>query len=727
MEKTRFKWRSTQAGGEPEDLLESYYSQLLKWGSVLTRGDSGMAQDIVHDLCLHFTLARPDLSQVTNLDGYLYTCLRNIYLSAIARSSREATQFVSIAEFDSIHFALSTSSSDGLLQRQNDLRRICSFTVWRKESSKSASYLILLFFHGYCRREIAEIACLPIAAIYNKLKIARAEIKSHLEDSGKLRIATREVPAEPNLRLSPVSSVELFNEFRGTILQADPAQCLPVEILIGHYRSADPKPISCSLLSHIVSCERCLNLIDRHFQRPTLEDREPPEDFASRTDRKSTDGSTLDKSYRTMMRSVRRQRERVQEHRPRTLSIAVNGKITAFHDVHGERSVLSSRIEYPENAQFIEVFTEQQVRLALLPIGERPPEGSHVHTQRVALSDDRWLELTINFDGLGLQSEVTYFDPALAVAMAEDESDEELPVLGQPKAQLPPEAGISAKRLSAIAELVRILRGMMPRPAIAWAVLLVCIGVAGFFAYRSHRVRLEANDVLNQAVGLEAAELEGQAEHQTLQFEEAATDAHVVGRGTIDVWKESDAGRFMRRLYNDQHRLIAAEWRTKDGSVGSYKATDDGLSSEDRALATSADWTQELSASSYRNLAGSQVQIRAVGETYELTAPAPREDRSISSPRLLCSIIGFVPSVKFCAYATTRLHANFVLCRRISNVDLPHRYRKASLIPQVLRRIRLGILTRAAAARAEKWSNDDECAFSRSADCRAIRALQTRR
>src|ERR1039457_5961608 len=149
MEKTKSKWRTSRAVTDAESLLERYYNQLLKWGSVLTRGDMGMAQDIVHDLCLHFTLAKPDLSQVANMDGYLYTCLRHIYLSALARASREALQFVSVAEFDSIHFALSVNSSDALLQRQNDLRRICSYTVWRKQASKSASYLILLFFHGY--------------------------------------------------------------------------------------------------------------------------------------------------------------------------------------------------------------------------------------------------------------------------------------------------------------------------------------------------------------------------------------------------------------------------------------------------------------------------------------------------------------------------------------------------------------------------------------------------
>lgn len=609
-------------GADPESLLESYYSQLLKWGAVLTRGDGGMAHDIVHDLCLHFTLAKPDLSQVTNLDGYLYTCLRNIYLSALARSSREATQIISVAEFDSIHFALNTTtSSDAILQRQNDLRRICGYTMWRKGSSKSASYLILLFFHGYCRREVAEIACLPIAAIYNKLKIARAEVKSYLEDSGKLRIATRDVPPEAALRLSPVSSVELFGEFRETILLANPRDCMPADALIDHYAQANPTPIPCSLLSHVVSCERCLNLIDRHFQRPTLEDREPPEDFGLSIDRKGTDAGGGEKSFGSMMRSIRRQRERIYEHRPRTLSIAVNGKITAFHDVHGERSALSSRVEYSESAQFVEVFTEQRIRLAFLPVGDRPPEGSHTHVQRVVLSDDRWLDLTLNFDGQGLQSEVTYFDPALAVVMAEEEANDE--VQGGALAQQIAGARTVgfAKKPSILAVLLQSLRGIALRPAMGWAVLLACFGITGFFAYRHYRPTLNANDLLNQSVRIESAELQGQAEHQILHFEEADADGNVLGKATVDVWKERDTGRYMRRLYNEQHQLIAAEWRAMDGKSGSYiseKAA--GVSEPDRVLAASMSWDQDLSASSFRSLARGKLQIRAVGENYELTS-----------------------------------------------------------------------------------------------------------
>src|SRR5580704_2010303 len=155
---TKSKWRIPPRAVDSERLLEEYYGKLRKWGIVLTRGDRAMAEEIVHDLCLYFTVAKPDLNQVENLDGYLYTSLRHIYLSTLARSSREAVQLVSIADFDSIQFALNPNTTDSLLERQNELRRICSYAVWRRNCSKSASYFILHFFHCYARREIAEIA-----------------------------------------------------------------------------------------------------------------------------------------------------------------------------------------------------------------------------------------------------------------------------------------------------------------------------------------------------------------------------------------------------------------------------------------------------------------------------------------------------------------------------------------------------------------------------------------
>src|ERR1700733_8954379 len=427
MEQRKLKRREVPAVPTPVDqLLASRYGQLLQWGAVLTRGDAGKTEEIVQELCLYFTLTQPDLTTVVNLDGYLYTSLRHIYLSALARSSREALRFVSMAEFDSFDSALKGNASADPLQKQNDLRRICNYTVWRKEVSKSASYFILHFFHGYARREIAELACLPIAAIYNKLKVARSEVASYLEEPGKLRIVNRDLPPQPRLSWSLLSAPELFNELRKSILQARAGDCLQAEQLLAHYRAAAPKPLSCSLLAHIVSCERCLSIIDRHFRRPTLQDREPLDCFGSSADgSSSTDGSSgISNKAQKEMLAVRRRWDKVHEHRPRTLSIAVNGHIIAFHDVLAEHSKLSARIERPGDVEFVEVFSEQDVRFALLSIGELPPEGAPVRTQRVELSDDRWLELSLAFDGQGLNGQVAYFDPALASMAMEEEREE---------------------------------------------------------------------------------------------------------------------------------------------------------------------------------------------------------------------------------------------------------------------------------------------------------------
>src|ERR1700684_3173418 len=94
-----------------DKLLEQYYDRLQEWALLLTRGDVGKAQDIVHALCLHLTLSMLDLSKVQTLDGYLYTCLRHFYLSDIARSAREALQSVSPDDFDSIQIAFRSPTS----------------------------------------------------------------------------------------------------------------------------------------------------------------------------------------------------------------------------------------------------------------------------------------------------------------------------------------------------------------------------------------------------------------------------------------------------------------------------------------------------------------------------------------------------------------------------------------------------------------------------------------
>ena len=132
-------------------------------------------------------------------------------------------------------------------------------------------------------------------------------------------------------------------------------------------------------------------------------------------------------SFEAMRSSVQRKWARIHEHRPRTLMIALNGQVIANHDVRSEHNRLSARIERTEKAQFVEVFSEQNVRLALIEVSEPPPDGPPLSLQRIALSDARWLELSLTYDGLGLQSEVTYFDPALSAVVIEEDEEARCP------------------------------------------------------------------------------------------------------------------------------------------------------------------------------------------------------------------------------------------------------------------------------------------------------------
>ena len=628
MEQRNLKWRPPAETVEADQLLATHYARLLQWAIGLARGDRGKAEEIVQEFCLYVTAVKPDPSGVGNLDGYLYTCLRHIYLSSLARASREALRVVSVEDFDSFALAVSSQPAGDPVQRQNDLRRICTYAVWRKESSKSASYFILHFFHGYGRQEIASLARLPISAIYNKLKVARSEVVSYLADPGKLRVVDRNAPPVPALSWTLLPTAELFSELRQTILHARHSECLPVEELLAHYRSSAPTPISCPLLAHIVSCERCLSVIDRDSKRPTLKDREPLDVFGFSSETGGEAPSVAAGSFEGMMQSVHRKWARIHEHRPRNLSIALNGVVIANHDVRSEHNRLSARIEHPEKAQFVEVFSEQHLRLALLAVGEPPPQGLAVRTQRVALSDGRWLELSISFDGLGLYSEVTYLDPALASVGLEEDA-EELPLEKRQRRRW--SAFLSAPRAN-YARFVRPLRAMTPHPSFAWGLaIIILIGSAGYLAYHRASAPLDAEGILNKAITTQSTMLRGETEHQVVHIEESATDGAVLQQETVDLWKDGDGSRYVRRLYDAQHRLIAAEW--KNGEAISRREGRGAPDTERSAIDLL--WDQDLSAKSFAALEDGAPRVRVVDGGYELTRLGP----SAAHPQLISATL----------------------------------------------------------------------------------------
>ena len=93
--------RNSEYPENSEHLLASRYPQLMRWALILARNDHAKAEEIVQEFCLYATVAKPDFRHAANLDGYLYTCLRHIYTSSLAKASRDALRLVNLEDYDS--------------------------------------------------------------------------------------------------------------------------------------------------------------------------------------------------------------------------------------------------------------------------------------------------------------------------------------------------------------------------------------------------------------------------------------------------------------------------------------------------------------------------------------------------------------------------------------------------------------------------------------------------
>ena len=94
-----------QAAAEPEpsreELFAERYETLLVWALQLTHQQREPAEDLVQDAFVQFMLARTQLEEIENINGYLRRLLRNMYLSRVTRlAQRLHDSALSIADYD---------------------------------------------------------------------------------------------------------------------------------------------------------------------------------------------------------------------------------------------------------------------------------------------------------------------------------------------------------------------------------------------------------------------------------------------------------------------------------------------------------------------------------------------------------------------------------------------------------------------------------------------------
>lgn len=619
-----------------EEVFVRRYQSLRGWALRLA-GNVTDADDLLHDAFLQFVVRRRELTEVDNVDGYLYGLLRRLCLSKRRASLRAREDPLPALEYDTAELSLRAADPRDLLRLQDELRQVCAYACRRKESSKSGSVLLLRFFLGFFPGEIARILNCPLRGANDWLRIARREARAHLaappaaiREVAPLRTALP--AASGKLNGNGAGPPDPLEELRAMIWASRRGDCLTTRTLAQAYGTAGTATLSCGTLAHLVSCRECLARVTSMLGMREPTDRDPHEmlgpDTSWRFGREAS-GSGAGPSAAQMRRWEGGLRE-LREHAPRELRIVANGFPLAACTVNATDCAFTIAVNIDEPLDFIEVFSEQGVRLLLFAI-EPPPAGDVDQADGVELEGGRSLSASVRFDAHWPSLEIGYRDPAWTPepeAAAPGRTD--APVLAFVR---PPDVPATPSIWERCRELIGTLgsgtiRWGALRPALAGVALVAALGVFAKLPWRTEPV--SAAQILSRARTIEAAATSRPdlVVHRVLQLEERRLPDRVVRmRRRVEGWHSGRRGVTMRRVYDERGRLITADAVRSDGTRTVYAAGQAPRVAgpgELPVLASATVWQWEPSAAAFERLGEvtSAAAVRDEGDRYVLTYDA---------------------------------------------------------------------------------------------------------
>lgn len=610
-----------------EDLFIERYEWLLGWSLQLTGHNQEQAEDLLHDAFVQFTLSRPDLNAVQNLEGYLYSMLRNMHVSQIRRAVRTRNRMVSILDHDSAEMGLRAADPHTEYQSRDELQRICHYACVRKETSKAGSVLILRFFHGYYPGEIAKLLRSPRRAVDDWLRIARKEARLHLQNPSRLSLLKKHAGTDGQEDISG-ESADFLGRLRQVIFRSRRGACLAVAEFDEWSGASPAAAIDCARLAHIASCPDCLDEINKRLGLPPLSERYPIDmigpDLSAGGQPGKQAGAGQTRRFARMGRRIARD---VFEHRPKELQLAVNGFIIGSQSIGSELSEQTLSINLDERVGFVEAFSEQGVRLMYLSV-ESPPDGPAEQAGRIELSDGRRLDLSINFSDIQPRLAALYYDPLLKPAYAAEKlaalEPAALPAVEAPPARTvirpqPPRFTFQP-RLSLFS-----LRWWLRPGALTTVIAILLIIALWLVPVRGPAV--SASELLRQSVAADEA-LAGRTDvviHRVVNLEERRpADDTVMARRRIEIWSNAGRRTAARRVYNDKNEMVAAEWTSPTGPRLVYRREAAQRLKQmperqiDGLLEAGDAWQLDLSAKDYAGLVGrvDLAEVKERGDTY---------------------------------------------------------------------------------------------------------------
>jgi RNA polymerase sigma factor (sigma-70 family) len=659
-----------------EEVFLARYGHLRAWALRLTEGDEARAEDLVHDAFVQFTFARPDLGRVGNLDGYLYQMLRNLNLSQMRRARRRREDAPAVVEYDSAEFALRAATDPrDAIRVQDELRQVCHYACLRKETSKAGSVLILRFMHGYYPAEIARLLRASREAVEERLRTARGEARQFLEEPSRLRFIGRGAAHDtrPPATGFIQTHEELLADLRRRVFDSRRGSCLSNERLAELYGDDASRQPDCATLAHVVSCPRCIEEVNDMSGLPPLSERYPTDSLGAEPRRKGrggedegTDGDDkrtgggggddnggsggddngggggTGRATAEESRRCRRRARDVFEHRPRELCVAVNGRVLAAQKVASVLSEQKLNVAGVGEVSFVEVFSEQEVRLLYLDPSAWPEDPDGACALSVSLSDRRTLEARLTYADSAPTVQVVYRDPLMAaepVARAESVevdagriddpaqvgatfSVEGRHVDARSRAGRQSRAGERPRVFAAAWGWLRRVLGLFARPfrvlsPAAVAAALAVLVVAALLFTRLYVPPVSAAELLRRAAAAEeSAAAPGVVLHRTVFVEEARSDGrrNTVTRRRVETWQSGASRTELRRLYDEQGRLVACESTKSDGTATLFRRgsppAETGAATPAELIGAGEVWRVEPSARSFAALGAGDAGLK---------------------------------------------------------------------------------------------------------------------
>jgi DNA-directed RNA polymerase specialized sigma24 family protein len=486
----------SRAAETHEDLFIQRYQALEAWSLRLCGNDRQQAEDLVQDAFVAFTLSRPDLAGIENLDGYLRGMLRKLQLSRVRRAAQGAQVTRSLLDEDSAELGLRAVGA-ATVEATQELACVCRYACLRKGSSKAGSILILRFFHGYFPSEIAQIARCTPHLVDDWLRIARREARLFREEPHRLRFLRSPQPSVPVNALDAVRAgdpAECLLALRSAIFQAHEGRCWTRREM-AHAYTASPESnhgaLDASRLAHVVSCRRCLERINALLGLTSLDDRSPHDMLGP----SGGAGGPRRLGPKPASRNTSAGRDRLwrtaYEHRASELRIVVNGFVVGTHTVGRTLTRQSVAVTLDEPMGSVEVFGERGVRLAFLDV-QPLPEGPVDQSVSVDLSEQRRLQVRVSFARPFPEVHVEYEDPHWS---ADDVGAEDLDIVPR-----------EPRRSSRLAWAgVAGVYGAYGRPR--WRVALIGVGLALYVLFAPAGTTAWAAERIGHAVVTVAREL----------------------------------------------------------------------------------------------------------------------------------------------------------------------------------------------------------------------------